>query len=153
MGSAVSHIRNRCHIRDLTVLFFFRLVTPNWVFWITLTRDRSCTPSVGNKKELHLLQAGWGGAKSGAVVVEPFGQSMRGSLVCWGWQIPSIRVGACLYTSEEKKKRLCELHKVVSTCGLDGLRIRELTNVFWFKWVFEHEKHVRLCGPCPYGFY
>ena len=96
MRSAVSQKRNSCHIVVHMVLFLSVFATTRLSILNTLTRDRAGTLFVGHKRDLELLQAEWSRAKSGAGVIEPFGQSMRDSIVCWGWQIPSIRLGACL---------------------------------------------------------
>ncbi len=119
MRSAVSRTRNRCHFVDLTVFFLFGLVTANWVFWISLTRDRSCTLFVDLNRELKLLQTWWSRAKSGTGVVEPFGGSCRAELRAEVGKSHLFGLANVCRDSEHKKRQLCKLHKIVSTCDPD----------------------------------
>ena len=57
-------------------------------------------------------------------VVEQFGQSMRGSSVCGG-KYHLFGLARVNLASEDKERQLCELHKVVSTCGPNGIRNSE----------------------------
>lgn len=103
-------------------LFLFGLVTAKLNIYNYRNENRSCRLFVGHKENPNICKLGEARQSLMRVLLSPLVSQGAASLCAEAGKYRLFSLARACIASEDKKRQLCKLHKVVSTYGPDGIQ-------------------------------